>query len=88
MKHFKIQKNQKKGSHYFDANQPPAPVKLLSRRHPMLFPVQAPARRRPRVGGFRGPAATCADPGKGIATQRVLRSELKTQNPRRTKNFK
>ena len=31
------------------------------------------------VGGFRGPAATCADPGRGIATQRLLRPKLKTR---------
>ena len=52
--------------------QPPAPVEPLSRPHPLPFPVQDPTRRRPRVGGFRGPAATCADPGKKIATQRPL----------------
>ena len=57
--------------------QPPAPVELLSGPHPLPFPVQDPTRRRPRVGGFRGPAATCADPGKKIATQRLLRSNLK-----------
>ena len=57
--------------------QPPAAVELLSRPHPLPFPVQdptrrRPSRRRPRVGRFRGPAATCADPGKKIATQRLL----------------
>ena len=33
----------------------------------------------PGVGGFRRPAATCADPGRGIATQRLLRPKLKTR---------
>ena len=64
--------------------QPPAPVELLSRPHPLPFPVQDPTRRRPRVGGFRGPAATCADPGKGIASQLFTRSKAKphpNQNP-------
>ena len=55
-------------------NQAPAPGprSYFSRPHPLPFPVQDPTRRRPRVGGFRGPAATCADPGKKIATQRPL----------------
>ena len=44
---------------------------------PIPAPVSDPTRRRPRVGGFRGPAATCADPGKGIATQRLLPPQLK-----------
>ena len=58
--------------------QPPAPVKLLSLLNPIPFPVQDPTRRRPRVGGFRGPAATCADPGEKIATQRLLHPKPKT----------
>ena len=57
--------------------QPPAPVELLSLLHPLPSPLKDPTRRTPRVGGFRGPAATCADPGKKIATQRLLRSNLK-----------
>ena len=67
-------------------NQAPAPGprSYFSRPHPLPFPVQDPTRRRPRVGGFRGPAATCADPGKGIAGQLFTRSKAKphpNQNP-------
>ena len=54
--------------------------------HPIPSPVKDPTRRRPSVGGFRGPAATCADPGKGIATQRLLRPKLKTRTESKTPN--
>ena len=40
----------------------------------------------PGVGGFRGPAATCADPGKKIATQRLLPPQLKTFTESQTPN--
>ena len=66
--------------------QPPAPVKLLSLLNPIPSPVKAPTRRRPRVGGFRGPAATCADPGKKIATQRLLHPKPKTRTESKSPN--
>ena len=55
---------QNQGGHVGATNQPqpPAPVKFLSRPHPLPFPVQDPTRRRPRVGEFERPAATSADP--------------------------
>ena len=45
---------QNQGGHLGAPNkpQPPAPVELLSRPHPLPFPVQDPTRRRPRVGGL------------------------------------
>ena len=42
----------------------------------------------PGVGGFRRPAATCADPGKKIATQRLLRPKLKTRTKSKSPNSK
>ena len=57
--------------------QPPPPVELFFDSASYTSSVKAPTRRAPRVGGFRGPAATCADPGKKVATQRLLRSNLK-----------
>ena len=59
--------------------QPPPPVELFFDSAPYTSSVKDPTRRAPRVGGFRGPAATCADPGRGIATQRLLRPKLKTR---------
>ena len=38
------------------------------------------------VGGFRGPAAICADPGKKIATQRLLPPQLKNFSESKTPN--
>ena len=52
--------------------QPPPPVELFFDSASYTSFVKGPTRRAPRVGGFRGPAATCADPGKKIATQRLL----------------
>ena len=66
--------------------QPPPPVELFFNSTPYPSSVKAPTRRAPRVGGFRGPAATCADPGRGIATQRLLRPT--TQNFYRFQNSK
>ena len=59
--------------------QPPPPVELFFDSAPYTSSVKDPTRRAPRVGGFRGPAATCAHPGRGIATQRLLRPKLKTR---------
>ena len=52
--------------------QPPPPVELFFDSVSYTSSVKGPTRRAPRVGGFRGPAATCADPGKGIASQRLV----------------
>ena len=66
--------------------QPPPPVKLSFDSAPYTSSVKDPTRRAPRVGGFRGPAATCADPGKKIATQRLLAPQLKTFTESKTPN--
>ena len=68
--------------------QAPPPVELFFDSAPYTSSVKDPTRRRPRVGGFRGPAATCADPGKGVATQRLLRRKLKTRTKFKTPNSK
>ena len=68
--------------------QPKPPVELFFDRAPYTISCKAPTRRRPRVGGFRGPAATCADPGQGIVTQRLLHPKLKTRNEPKTPNSK
>ena len=47
----------------------PGPRKASLDQVPHYFLSQKTHSPDPRVGGFRGPAATCADPGKGIAHQ-------------------
>ena len=68
--------------------QPPPPVELFFDSAPYTSFVKDPTRRAPRVGGFRGPAATCADPGKGIASQRLLPPKLKSRTKSKTPNAK
>ena len=69
------------GRHVRTPNKPqaPSPVELFFDSASYTSSVKGPTRRAPRVGGFRGPAATCADPGNKIATQRLLPPQLKTR---------
>ena len=57
------QGNQKRYVGATNKPQPPPPVELFFDSAPYPSSVNAPTRRAPWVGGFRGPAATCADPG-------------------------
>ena len=77
-----------RGGHVRTTNkpQPPPPVELFFDSASYTSSVKGPTRRAPRVGGFRGPAATCADPGKGNVTQRLLRPKLKTRTELETPN--
>ena len=69
-------------------NQAPAPgpCKASFSTSPYTISCTGPNSPDPRVGGFRGPAATCADPGKKIATQRLLHPKPKTRTESKTPN--